>query len=55
MSVNLTLMTVMRMLSVPIPLVTSDVIVTLDTWDLGENAVSSACYYILYFFTKLLS
>ena len=40
MNVNLTLMTVMRMLSVLISLAASDVIVILDTWDLGESAVS---------------
>ena len=43
MNVNLTLMTVMGMLSALIPLVASDVTVTLDTQDLGESAVSSGC------------
>ena len=43
MSVNLTLMTVMRMHSVLIPLVASNVTVTLDTLDLEENAVSGGC------------
>ena len=40
-SVNLTLMTVMRMLSVLIPLAASDVFVTLDMWDPVESAVSN--------------
>ena len=43
MNVNLTLMTVMRMLSVLIPLVASTVIVTLDTLDQGESVVSNGC------------
>ena len=45
MNVNLTLMTVMRMLSALIPLEASVVIVTLDTVELGQNAVSNICYY----------
>ena len=38
---NLTLTTVMRMLSALIPLAASGATVTLDTWDLGESAVSN--------------
>ena len=44
MSVNLTLMTVMRMHSVLIPLVASYVTVALDTSDLVQNAVSHGNY-----------
>ena len=47
MSVNLTLMIVMRMLSALIPLAALAVTVTLDTLALGENAVSS-CYYRIF-------
>ena len=41
MSVNLILMTVMRMLSALIPLAASVVTVLLVTWALGKNAVSN--------------
>ena len=48
MNVNLTLMTVMRMLSVLIPLVASTVTVPLGTLDLGQNAVSVHIVKMIY-------